>query len=116
MSETDQPVRQVLKSGDIEWRLPDGTLHRLDGPASERADGSRTWYVHGRRHRTDGPARIRGCDYSWYVHGRRIAATLDLNELYDDGEIELLAHVLSTWQPDGPPVWKLIDAIRAAQL
>ena len=110
------PVRQVLKNGDVEWRLPNGTLHRLDGPAHERADGVRTWYVNGRRHRLNGPAVERGSDYSWYVRGRRVAATLDLNELYDDGEIELLTHVLSTWQPDGPTVWRLIKAIRPAQL
>ena len=34
-------------------------LHRLDGPAIERADGSKFWYVNGKQHRTDGPA----CEY-----------------------------------------------------
>jgi hypothetical protein len=32
------------------------TLHRTDGPAAEYADGSKDWYVDGKRHRVDGPA------------------------------------------------------------
>jgi hypothetical protein len=31
-------------------------LHRVDGPAVEGDDGSKHWYVNGRRHREDGPA------------------------------------------------------------
>jgi hypothetical protein len=34
-------------------------LHRLDGPAVERADGGRTWWVNGKCHRLDGPAVVR---------------------------------------------------------
>lgn len=32
-----------------------GKRHRLDGPAYEGADGTRTWWVNGERHRLDGP-------------------------------------------------------------
>jgi len=40
---------------------PDGsiylcTLHRLCGPAVERDNGSKEWWVNGDRHRTNGPA------------------------------------------------------------
>jgi hypothetical protein len=47
-------------------------LHREDGPAIEYADGSKWWYVDGKRHRGDGPA----CEYAdgskeWYVDGKR---------------------------------------------
>src|SRR3972149_2994041 len=30
--------------------------HRLDGPAVECADGTKTWWINGKRHRADGPA------------------------------------------------------------
>jgi hypothetical protein len=39
------------------WTL-NGKLHRLDGPAIERADGARAWYINGKRHRISGPAVI----------------------------------------------------------
>ena len=31
-------------------------LHRTDGPAIERANGLKEWYVNGKLHRLDGPA------------------------------------------------------------
>ena len=30
--------------------------HREDGPAIERADGTKAWYIDGKLHREDGPA------------------------------------------------------------
>ena len=51
-------------------------LHRIDGPAMEFADGSKEWYVEGKRHRLDGPAMYVGYvgGYTaWYVHGTRLS-------------------------------------------
>jgi hypothetical protein len=47
--------------------------HRLDGPAIEYADGSRTWWVDGKRHRIDGPA-IEYADggKEWWVNGKHL--------------------------------------------
>jgi hypothetical protein len=33
-----------------------GELHRTHGPAIERVNGDKEWYLNGERHRTDGPA------------------------------------------------------------
>jgi hypothetical protein len=46
-------------------------LHRSDGPAIEYTNGSKSWYVDGKRHRTDGPA-IEGFNghKAWYVDGK----------------------------------------------
>ena len=33
-----------------------GKLHRVDGPAVERANGDKEWYINGVHHRIDGPA------------------------------------------------------------
>jgi len=48
-------------------------LHRLDGPAIEYADGSKSWYVDGKLHRLDGPAVERANAYkAWYVDGKKM--------------------------------------------
>ena len=52
------------------WR--NGKLHRLDGPANEWADGNKEWWVNGQRHRGDGPAVIwTSGTKAWWVDGQR---------------------------------------------
>jgi hypothetical protein len=52
------------------WYL-NGRLHRTDGPAIERADGDKIWYLNGQLHRTDGPA-VEYTDGTkvWFLNGR----------------------------------------------
>jgi hypothetical protein len=52
------------------WRLPNGDLHREDGPAAEYSSGSKGWYLNGYLHREDGPAieYDNGAKY-WYLNG-----------------------------------------------
>jgi hypothetical protein len=38
------------------WRKLNGKLHREDGPAIEKANGSKSWWLNGELHREDGPA------------------------------------------------------------
>lgn len=46
----------VYADGEKSW-WKDGNRHRLDGPAIEHSDdGSKEWFVDGKRHRLDGPA------------------------------------------------------------
>ena len=45
----------ALPRGRYEW-YKNGELHREDGPAVKRADGTKEWYREGRLHREDGPA------------------------------------------------------------
>jgi hypothetical protein len=40
----------------IEHRNEKGELHRVDGPAIEDTDGTRSWWVNGKLHRVDGHA------------------------------------------------------------
>ena len=49
-----------------------GEFHRLDGPAIEYADGSKSWWIYGKIHCLDGPA-IEWADESkeWYIKGKR---------------------------------------------
>ena len=49
----------------------DGKPHRLDGPAVECADGSKFWWVDGQRHRVDGPAvEWASGSKEWWVDGK----------------------------------------------
>ena len=41
--------------GGKRWYI-DGKLHREDGPALEYNDGAKFWYIDNKRHRLDGPA------------------------------------------------------------
>ncbi|NVM34033.1 MAG: hypothetical protein HWN81_00460 [Candidatus Lokiarchaeota archaeon] len=54
--------------GYYDW---DKKLHRLDGPAIERVDGSKWWYVKGKRHRLDGPAvEYANGSKKWCIDGK----------------------------------------------
>ena len=47
------------------------TLHREDGPAVERASGTKLWYIDGRRHREDGTAiEYADGDKQWFIDGK----------------------------------------------
>lgn len=63
-----------VPTSELKWYCM-GKLHRANGPAIIRADGTREWYWAGTRHRADGPAIIYAdgsTDY-WHmgVQGRR---------------------------------------------
>ena len=65
---TDGPAVERT-NGHREWWV-EGKRHRTDGPAIEFKHGSKHWYVDGKRHRTDGPAIERiDSDKVWYVNG-----------------------------------------------
>jgi hypothetical protein len=64
-------ILKTNKKGDKSWRNESGFLHRLDGPAIERSNGCKEWWVNGLRHRLDDPA-IEGMDgyKEWYEEGK----------------------------------------------
>ena len=45
----------ISDNGAKEWRLPNGDLHREDGPAVENFF-FKIWFINGKKHREDGPA------------------------------------------------------------
>ena len=67
----DGPATEWL-DGTKEWYV-DGKRHRLDSPAIEYADGTKHWLVDGKRHRLDGPA-IEYADgtKNWFIDGKSI--------------------------------------------
>ena len=62
---------EKTKSGNIYHYDSNGEFHCLDGPAIERPDGSKFWYLHGQLYREDGPAVewANGTKF-WYLHGK----------------------------------------------
>ena len=47
-------------------------LHREDGPAIEYYNGTKVWFVNGKRHRTDGPAYdYAEGDREWWLNDER---------------------------------------------
>jgi hypothetical protein len=49
-----------------------GKWHREDGPAIERSNGTKAWYLNGLRHREDGPAvEDSNGTKAWYLNGLR---------------------------------------------
>ena len=60
-----------MSNKDIEYRNAAGILHRTDGPAIERVDGEKRWYIDDKLHRTDGPALElpNGTKY-WFKEGK----------------------------------------------
>ena len=67
----EQPIMKVDAEGNKFWMLPNGELHREDGPAIELTNGGKEWWVNGKRHREDGPA-IEHADGNkrWYVNNK----------------------------------------------
>ena len=61
---------KVHEDGTKDWFL-NGKRHREDGPASEWADGTKKWFLNGQLHREDGPA-IEWADGTkkWYLNGQ----------------------------------------------
>jgi len=70
--------------GDISF----SKLHRLDGPAVEWFDGSKEWWVDGKRHRLYGPAIIwHNGTKEWFINGKKHRLDGPAVE-YNDGIIE----------------------------
>jgi len=64
-------TKEVLKNGDIIFKNKKDLLHREDGPAIAYVNGTKEWWLNGKRHRTDGPAieNING-NKEWYLNGK----------------------------------------------
>ena len=62
----------IDSNGDKRWHNARGEFHRIDGPAIERVDGHKEWWVDGKLHKLDGPAiEWDDGDYWWHINGKR---------------------------------------------
>jgi hypothetical protein len=63
-------------------------IHRLDGPAIEKSNGEKCWYLNGKYHRLDGPAIIWKDTQQWYKMGKNIelmVQQLNIQEVIKNG-------------------------------
>ena len=59
---------EVYANGSKYWYL-NGKRHREDGPALERSNGDKSWYLNNKLHREDGPAiEWADGDKCWYLN------------------------------------------------
>ena len=57
--------------GNKYWKNDEDKLHRIDGPAYERYDGSKYWWINDKLHRIDGPAVESINNHkTWYLNGK----------------------------------------------
>jgi hypothetical protein len=63
---------KVKFSNRIEYQNKQGQTHRTNGPAIEWINGSKSWWINGKRHRTDGPAiEYNNGNKIWWINGNR---------------------------------------------
>jgi hypothetical protein len=63
---------KVYSNGSKYWYL-DGKRHREDGPAFEGSGGTKSWWLNGKRHREDGPAIEWSYETKeWYLDGKEL--------------------------------------------
>jgi hypothetical protein len=61
---------KVEYDGTKKWYL-NGKRHREDGPAVEYPSGTKEWHLNGQRHREDGPAIEHSDGHkAWFLNGK----------------------------------------------
>jgi hypothetical protein len=69
-SKKKKDIIEVVEYLEQTIHFLNGKIHREDGPAVERTNGSKEWRINGRLHRVDGPAVINtNGDKLWYKEG-----------------------------------------------
>jgi hypothetical protein len=74
----DNLVPIIHSNGNILYLTKDYEYHRTDGPAFEKTNGYKAWYLNGELHREDGPAIEPGNEpfphnvQQWWYQGKYI--------------------------------------------
>lgn len=93
------------KNGTVRWFDSDGEMHNDDGPALITATGTQEWWLHGRRHRVDGPAvvikvsNISDPLYLWYVDGKIAKSWREFQQLSGASDEDVITLTLK-YQPN----------------
>ena len=85
------PKMEIDRNGLKTWCNSKGQFHRLNGPALERADGFKCWYIKGKNHRTDGPAvELSDGSKYWFIDGEHYSFDEWLNKLQVSDEEKIM--------------------------
>jgi hypothetical protein len=89
----------IDEDGTKRWKLPNGQLHRKNGPAIERSNGYKAWYLNSLCHRKDGPAveYIEGSK-SWHLNGLKHREDGPAMEYSDGDKVWYLNGIRNTEQ------------------
>ena len=69
--------------GTKRWWV-NGKRHREDGPAVEYANGAKFWYINDKLHRIDGPAVECTDGYkAWYINDKKLTFKQWLSAVWD---------------------------------
>lgn len=79
----------IDEAGNKFWYQND-QLHRIHGPAIERANGEKEWWVNGKRHRLDGPACEFPDGFYWYIDGENYTEEQFSKVKVIDGNVYIL--------------------------
>lgn len=61
---------EINKNGDRFWYNENHKFHKDDGPACEYGNGTKCWYMNGKRYRVDGPAiEYFNGSKEWWING-----------------------------------------------
>jgi hypothetical protein len=86
----DSSICEIDIFGNKWWTNGKDQLHHIGGPAIERSDGSKEWWVNGYPHNTNGPAILWANGYrAWYVNGKKLTEQ-EFNDLQLKQELEEL--------------------------
>ena len=68
----NKPECKTYSDGTKRWFL-NGKRHREEGPAYEHPDGTKAWYLNGKYHREDGPAYEEpDGTKAWFLNGKLV--------------------------------------------
>lgn len=71
---SDQIIYKINLDGDIIYVNNKCMPHRLCGPAIEKKDGKKCWYLNGKQHRMDGPAIESDDGLEWWINGYQFSS------------------------------------------
>ena len=68
----DESTLEIDPFGNKWWKNKNGEYHRLNGPAIELTDGTKSWWQAGLKQRLDGPAvEYANGDRFWFRRGKK---------------------------------------------
>lgn len=111
---SDVPTCRTDEYGARRWELPDGRLHREDGPAIEHANGDVEWWRYDDPHRDGGPAINDVEGEYWYQNGELHREDGPAISRYEGTYLEWRRHGV-LHRTDGPAIID-INGVRALWL
>ena len=91
------PTLTTFSDGSQAWWLH-GKRHREDGPAVIYLDGYQAWYLHGQLHREDGPAVIwPDGSQEWWLDGVQVSAEEGFSKMTKERKMKAIFN-LDEWR------------------